>query len=118
VSTFHGGIADGKSVSLHRAPILLRVVIGAHGEVDALDQPEDTPKLSESVQLYQLTREPTVMHICCRPRSASGWYADGDYRLCPLQPDQATLRDNVAFFSWCDERKELLTPKWAKEKTK
>ena len=117
MSTFHGGIADGKSVALRRAPILLRVVVDPDGRVDALYDPDDLARPHERISLYILTKHPVHMHIRMANRKQSGFYSDGDYQLCPLQPDDATLRDNAKYFTWCDERKDLLMPKWAKEKT-
>jgi hypothetical protein len=46
------------------------------GEVDVLDLPDDSAKLTEDVHRYRIDREAGAFHVCARgPGSAgSGWF--------------------------------------------
>lgn len=46
---FLDGPAGNKTLELRRAPVYLRVVIDADGNIDALDQLDDRPKEDERI---------------------------------------------------------------------
>lgn len=104
MTTFTNGPARGQRLMLKRAPIFLRVVQDFSGNWDALDQPEDTPRLGETLHAYRLTAKPGACHICTRgPRGgrAGGFYTIASYELVEAQPDQATLSDPEQWSAWC-----------------
>lgn len=96
--TFIDGPAQGTRLSLRTAPHFLRVVIDAHGDVDALDQPEDELADDETVYVYVL-QAGTWGQVFVRP---GGRYEHGTYRYLPLEQagELATRADWVA---WCEQ---------------
>jgi hypothetical protein len=99
--TFVDGPAMGQTLSLRRAPLLLRVTHIPHtGKFDALDQPEDVPTPRERIYVYVLTGIPTHYHMRCRRRSESGFFYDGSYRVLETQPAEEDLRDTHAWRNW------------------
>lgn len=102
MTRFLDGPAEGKTLMLHRAPFFLRAVQAPDGTWDALDQLDDEPKPDERIVLYQLEGEPTWMHVCRSPRSQSGMYRGGTYRLAANPPDEATLRDRRKWQWWAN----------------
>ena len=102
MTKFIDGPAAGVVLSLRRAPILLRVVRSPNRNWDALDRLEDEPRPRESIVVYVLNTVPTRMHLNCRPRSASGFYAVAEYRVWPYQPDDSFLRTTDRWAAWSD----------------
>lgn len=97
--TFLDGPAAGTKLSLHRAPIFLRVVIDREtGRVDALDQLNDVPKKSEAVHVYYCP-EPFMFRrdiIVCPPQAmASGEYTHR------ADVDGEQFRETHVWRAWC-----------------
>ena len=89
---FLNGPAAGKTLSLSRAPVLLRVVIGPGGRLDALAGLEDEPSDDERVLAYATHGEPG-------PDNAV------TYILNPDQPTDNILRQTEAWRSWCHQQR-------------
>jgi len=108
MTTFLDGPAQGKTLMLKRAPFFLRVVI-VGGQIDALDQLGDTPRKEEAVHVY--IRQPGAMHNAIHlntgRKPGGGWFSRADYKLSPVQPDDATARRTATWQRWC----ELNAPK-------
>ena len=105
---FLDGPAAGVTLSLHRAPVLLRVVRSRNGNWDALDQLDDEPKPSETIHVYRLASEVTNIHLCIRGKGkrGSGWYAMAEYRELPEQPGDEHTRSTEAWRAWCQAFKK------------
>jgi hypothetical protein len=116
MTSFISGPAAGQVLPLRRAPIMLRVVRSPNGVWDALDQIDDEPKPREAIFVYRLTKEPTYMHLCMRPRSGSGFYAMAEYGFLLDQPAEMHLRTSQAWRDWCDLNHDRLMPDWARRK--
>lgn len=102
---FLNGPAQGSSLSLQRVPYFLRVVIDPAGQVDALDQLEDTVRDGETAHVYHKVGDTGRVILCSRGKGCrSEWTAE--YRLYAEQPSQDVLRDNVAWHTWAMERAE------------
>lgn len=103
----HAGI----TLTLSRAPMLLRVVQNRAGEVDGLDQIEDTIRPGETVTVYRAVTEPMIVHIDRRDpktgRRTGSWFAAAEYRLAKVQPDPATAADNQRWRNWAQENRHL-----------
>ena len=82
---FLDGPAKGTSLCLNRAPMFLRVVIDPRGQVEALDQLDDTPEADEKIHVYRCTRGEGGG--CRRGVMAQ-------YRLYEAQPSGEEARDN------------------------
>ena len=100
---FIGGPAADKVLALKRSPLVLRVVINAAGEVDALDAPDDEAKPRERIYLYMLASDVRVVFI--RP---GGAYPIAEYEFRAEQPDEAIMRDNDKFVDWCESNRATL----------
>lgn len=96
---FLDGPAAGTSLVLCRAPIFLRVVIDAAGNVDALDQLDDVMRPDEVAHVYRLDDDMGVAFACTRGKGC-GRLAIATYRLYARQPGQELLRDNQAWQTW------------------
>lgn len=103
------GPAVGQEFVLRRAPVMLRVVHGPRGW-DALDQPEDSPADNETVYVYRMEGEATVIHVSIRGagRKNAGYYASGHYRLLNEQPHPMHTRTNAAWAAWCELNRDKL----------
>ena len=121
---FLDGPAAGQILALRRAPIFLRVAFnpmarrparGKDRQWDALDAMDDVAKEHEQLFVYIANEPPGSVHLCCRPRSAGGWFATGTYRLSPDQPDPSILHDNAAYYVWVNANADRLLPDWAKQ---
>lgn len=101
---FLDGPAKGTVLELRRAPLLLRVVIDrTTGEVDALDQLEDVPRLGEAVHVYHRQGAPRRFHVRYSGRRdgrRSGCVLAADYALFPFQPADEVARDNERWQKW------------------
>ena len=94
------GIAGGAELQLRRAPTLLRVVIDDEGNVDALDQLDDTPKPDELIIVYITKTHPSYCHIKSQKKELNGFWAIATYRVFEHQPDDEVLRDNKQWRAW------------------
>jgi len=95
-----------------RAPMFLRAVINKTGEIDCLDQIEDTPGLDETVYIYQLEGNAGSMHLHARGKDGkniSGWYAMGTYHHLP-EVDGEKFRDNEVWQEWAQANSGLYFP--------
>lgn len=117
MTSFVDGPAKGTVLQLQRAPFLLRVVSGKPGEFDALDQPDDEPKLYESIYVYRLAGPPGSVHICRSPRRSSGWFAVAEYKLLDRPVRDADVRTTADWNDWCDRNmNDLVAGTWAEGK--
>lgn len=98
--TFLDGPAKGTTLDLKRAPKYLRVAIDAKGEVDALDQLDDTPRDDETLHAYRMVGQPTRYHVCRSPRKLSGWHNQAEYEMVDEQPQDEVLRDTQRWQQW------------------
>lgn len=81
---------------LTRAPMFLRVTED-RGKFDALNQLEDTARSTEKLYAYEMVGTPGRAFI---DGKVSGCFCIADYKLCSIQPDDATLRDNAQWTDW------------------
>jgi len=104
--TFKDGPAAGVSLQLRRAPLFLRVVIDKKtGEVDALDQINDRPRLGEEIHAYRRVTNATKYHLrACI--DGSGWYSSASYRHHDEQPADHVGRDRGSWQHWTQEQWE------------
>jgi hypothetical protein len=104
---FLDGPASAVVLDLKRAPRYLRVVRSNRGNFDALDQLDDSPKLTEQIFVYKMAEWHGVYHLRCSRRSASGFYPRADYRLNAEQPAEPVLRDTQQWRDWCMAQPEV-----------
>lgn len=109
---FLDGPAAGAPLMLRRAPVLLRVVIGPRGRIDALDQTGDVAEAGETIHLYFAVGKPNWMHMRAG-KGMGGRWAMAEYRLLPDPPADDVLRDNARYGAWCEENRARLCPEWA-----
>lgn len=111
---FYGGPADGKELTIHRTPIILRVTIGKDGAVDCLNELDDVARPDETISVYRLHGHPTRGIMCSRGRGGGCKpYIDGDYDwLETPAADDATMRDNALWAAWCEANRAILLPAW------
>ena len=98
--TFLDGPAEGRQLSLSRAPYFLRVVIDLAGAVDALDQLDDTVRAGETAYVYQQAEDLGTAIYCSRNPSRCRTVRSAAYRLYATQPPQDVLCDNGAWSKW------------------
>jgi hypothetical protein len=129
MTTFTDGPAAGVTLSLRRAPMLLRVVESQRGpkarargtptqnggtptsRFDALDQPDDEPKPSERIHVYRLVAPPSRSHVLARGKHKSeigGWWESGEYQLAAEQPTDAECRTTAAWEAWATTHHHLV----------
>jgi hypothetical protein len=104
MTKFINGPADGVTLMLRRASLLLRVVYSdTKDEFDALDWITDSPQWHEGVYVYRRIGEPMVMMIdYCDRRGRHGQrVASAEYEFLPAQPAEQYLRRPDAWQSWC-----------------
>lgn len=99
MTTFLDGPAAGVTLSLSRAPLLLRVVQTKAGQWDALDQLDDTPRFGETIHVYQQASFDGRVHLC-RSGKGSGWFVIASYRLFPRPPADHEIRTTAAWRAW------------------
>ncbi|PQO39362.1 hypothetical protein C5Y96_05770 [Blastopirellula marina] len=98
---FIEGPAAGTHLCLRRTPLLLRVVIDrASGQVDALDQLEDVPRLGESIHVYRREGEPLRGMIDSGKGGYTGPFVAATYLYFPWQPADEVARDNQRWQKW------------------
>ena len=89
---------------LKRAAYFIRVVEDG-GIFDALDLPEDTPKLTERIYAYRIVSSPGYCHMNFgRGRGWSGPVAE--YSFIDPQPGDEQMRTNKAWSEWCQKQIE------------
>lgn len=98
---FTDGPAAGTHLCLRRTPLLLRVVIDqASGQVDALDQLDDVPRLGESIHVYVRQGEAFRGFIDSDKGGYSGPFIAANYSYFPWQPADEVARDNPRWQKW------------------
>lgn len=109
--TFRLGPAAGKYLDLLRAPLLLRVVIDRDGTVDALDQPDDQAKPTETIHVYARVGEVIGRGFACSRGRGCRPVVIAEYVHCLSQPDDADARDNARWQAWAEKAAaELANP--------
>jgi hypothetical protein len=107
VTRFEDGPAQNTALSLRRAPYYLRVVM-KDGKFDALDQLEDTPAADEQITVYFLKSNDGFVHVDGRDPKTGKRFGRTEtmatYKLCPVQPDDATVRSTMLWQAWCQEQ--------------
>lgn len=105
---FLDGPARKTFLTLERVPLFLRVTFGCSNPAmapkwDALDQLEDEPGPEEEIHVYRRHGELGTVHVDTteKGRRVGRWYRLAEYRLHPVQPDDATVRNTVAWRNWC-----------------
>lgn len=98
--TFVDGPAKGTSLQLHCAPYFLRVVTNSKGVIDALDQLHDIAAADESITVYRLINDPTMVHVR-RAKGRGGFYVCAEYRMHDTQPSDKTARASNLWWQWC-----------------
>jgi len=94
---------------------MLRAVLNAAGEWDALDQLGDEPASDEGIYLYKMVPGTlSSFHLCRSPRKLSGWYQEADYVVFGEKIPDSILRNHRQWVNWCDENKNRLTAGYAK----
>lgn len=104
---FLDGPAAGTELIVRDAPIYLRAVIDKNGAVDALDQPNDTPKLSEKIYAYRMVDGTYKSGFYCG-KDGCKLFRSGDYKLCSIQPSQEILRYRESWYEWVKQREQIL----------
>lgn len=103
--TFIDGPAKGQTMDLARVPFYLRATHSESRGWKALEYPGDTPCPDESLHLYYFFKDTGAVHLDYRDRRTGQRSAKtvrcADYRLCPVQPGDAILRDYTRFHAWC-----------------
>lgn len=98
MTRFEDGPARGQTLMLKRAAYFLRVVQGADGKFDALDQLDDTPKPDEKLFAYEINGTPGMAFVDgtkCR-----GAYALANYKVVKNQPTDVEMRTTEAWQEW------------------
>jgi hypothetical protein len=111
MTSFHDGPANGKTLTLKRAPLFLRVTVGQDGKIDALDQLDDAPMPDEKILVYRRRGEAGSLHIDGRDkrgRRFGEWYAYGEYDLFAEQPADEILRNNQRWRNWCEVTRDQM----------
>lgn len=105
--TFDDGPAAGVVLQLERAPLFIRVVIDRHtGEVDALDQLEDQPRLGEAIHAYRRVGQVDRYHVRAARKSESGYVLQAHYQQHEEQPADHIGRDRASWQHWTHEQWE------------
>lgn len=103
------GPATGQTLMLHRAPLLMRVTRDRAGRWDALDNPDDTVSLEETVFVYRRTGTAGTVHL--NAGKASGFYALAEYHYWhghPVSP--YAFKFNSGWQSWARLHQYTPTP--------
>jgi hypothetical protein len=111
--TFLDGPAEGKQLSLSRAPYFLRVVMDPFGNVDALDQLSDTIRDGEIAYVYTKAEDLGSVLYCIRGKGCRH-EEHATYRVFSEQPGQDVLADNERWAEWATAKgREIAASKWA-----
>ena len=101
---FIDGPAAGVCLSLSRAAMFLRAVLGDDGKWDALDQLEDTPSASETAYVYIIQGEPGTAFVDGRDPKTGKRYGRkeviAEYRFFEPQPSAEIMRNNDKWGEW------------------
>jgi len=97
MTRFHGGPANDRILNLQRSPKLLRVTQEGDN-FDALDQPEDEPRPTEKIWLYERVGEPSFAFV--DGSKFRGRCAIADYRFVTAQPPEEDLRDGKKWWAF------------------
>ncbi len=112
--TFKQGPADGKTLTLQRVPVYLRVVVDESGNIDALDQLDDTPRPGETIHVYKILNHAGTAHIDGRdPKTGKRygrWIQMASYQLASEQPTQEQARETGTWQRWVAEQAEKEKP--------
>lgn len=104
MAAFVDGPAEGLRLSLRRCPMYLRLVLDrSTGGWDALDQPDDAPRESEDVYVYEILPH-TWSQVFVRP---GGRYESGSYRHrddVDVQGGRASLREAEQWRDWASDQ--------------
>jgi hypothetical protein len=95
----------GKTLLLKRTPLFLRVVIGADGSVDALDQPDDEPRPDERLYAYRFSADKGGAFVDGRDdrgRRIGGAYRITEYSPVEPQPGDDEMRTRARWVAWCE----------------
>jgi len=79
------------------------------GQWDALDQIADIPESDEVVHCYRMKSHDGTVHYDGRDKNGKRfgrWEEMATYALSKVQPDEATMRNNIAWRKWCQAQKE------------
>lgn len=108
--TFKGGPAEGQSLCLKRAPILLRVVRDSTGNWDALDRLDDMPRLDERIYAYVRDGTPGWVHIdgTRGGRRYGETLLSASYYFCEKQPSDEVARNTASWREWCERYPRVL----------
>jgi hypothetical protein len=100
--SFFGGPADGISLPLRSAPLLLRVAKSFKtGQWDALDNSELSRQVTDSIFVYILDGPSTERFGNGKKISERGKFAVASYRhLCEEPINDDVLRDTAKFLEW------------------
>ncbi len=112
MSKFHQGPADGKLLSIARAPRFLRVVVGPNNKVDALDQVDDTPTDQEEIHVYEIQTQPVQAFVDGKDPVTGRRFGRrveiADYAYFPQQPQDHEVRTTDAWHKWVRATAERL----------
>lgn len=108
MTRFLDGPAEGQTMLLRNAPLVLRAVQGPDGRWDALDMPTDQPAPHEAVVLYERVSAAGFVHV--RASKGGGFYASADYRVRADQLDDAIVRNQPAWRAWLTDEINRLMP--------
>ena len=70
---------------------------------DALDQPDDKPKPTETIYAYKLSKQLGHCHINLG-NGKGGFYPVVEYTFVPEQPSQDVMRDPDRWKRWCEHQ--------------
>lgn len=100
LTTFQDGPAKGQTLMLKRMVKFLHVTQEG-SKFDALDQPGDTPELSETLHAYQIAEHTGNAHLNFGG-GRGGFYPIASYKLVTTQPTDAQMRSQAEWQKWCE----------------
>ena len=101
--SFVDGPAKFRELNLRRTPIFLRVVFDKDGTVDALDMPEDEPKISEGICVYKMVEGTKIAGFTCGHKELGCVQFKGAcYRMYEHQPEEKKLRHGGLWRRWVE----------------
>lgn len=104
---FHRGPAHDVTLSLTRAPFLLRVTQEGK-KFDALDQVDDEPRPGEKLFVYVLVDGPIRAFVRRSKPHGSGLVLIAAYRYLEEQPKDEDMRTAERWTDWCKANAERL----------
>lgn len=109
MTTFLDGPAKGITLTLERAPLLLRVVTTPTGLIDALDQHHDSPRTGETVTVYLAASAPLLCFVDGTRPDGKRWgkaIRSCRYAVYSQQPPPEDSADNARWAAWCCRQQE------------